>query len=346
MRLIDILKEPSEWLNPKGNEADVVISSRIRLARNLANFLFPTRASIQQKEEIEKYISSKIKEIPEFQEYIYTVLDHRNQEESAFLFERHLISKELLQSEGRSSLFFKKDESISIMINEEDHLRIQGLRAGVSLSQIYKEINKIDDILETHLPYAYHSVFGYATSCPTNVGTGMRVSFMLHLPGLCLTNQINKIHENLRKKKLNLRGTYGEGTTPLGDLYQISNQVSLGISEENILERLQCIIPQILKYEREVRNRLLENNRESLTDLIKKAYNYLLTMEMIASEQAMTYLSLVRLGCQLELIPLGIKKVQELFLLCQPAHVQRELNLTAEERDIRRAKMIRDYLQN
>ena len=272
MDLDSLTTTSGEWLRGSGPDSDIVISSRIRLARNLAQFPFPNRADESVRSEIESLLREKIEDLPVGTKIQYVNVRDLKDLDRQFLVERQLISREHAESRGSRSVVIGSEENVSLMINEEDHLRIQVLRSGFALEDCWKEIDRIDDLLEEQVTYAFNEQFGYLTACPTNVGTGIRVSVMLHLPALVLTKEIQKVFQALHKISLAVRGLYGEGSQAMGDFYQISNQVTLGKSEESIIEELKDVVPNIIAYERRVRNALVQENRQSLHDQIARAY--------------------------------------------------------------------------
>jgi len=246
MKISDLADNTGEWLRGTGAESDIVISSRIRLARNVARFPFLSRANIKQKRELEEIVRDKIKEAEITADLRYINLADIDPVDRLFLVERHLISREHAGGEGERGVAFGKSETISLMVNEEDHLRIQVIRSGFELKEAWKTIDEVDNKLEKRLSYAYSSRFGYLTACPTNVGTGMRASVMMHLPALGMTHHIEKVFNAVMKLGLVVRGLYGEGTQVSGDLYQISNQFTLGKSEIEIIEIIEGVIRGIL----------------------------------------------------------------------------------------------------
>lgn len=347
MRLHELLKQTTPWLQGVGDEADIVISSRVRLARNLTNFLFLPKTTPEQKQEIEQHIVSKVLNITPFRRYVYCALNELSENDICLLFERHLISKEMALVKGCRSVIFSPEEQNAIMINEEDHLRIQCLGSGLCLNEIYSQLNQLDQTLESKFAYAFDSQFGYLTACPTNAGTGLRASVMLHLPGLTITRQMDKIIKGIHKHKLHIRGFYGEGSAATSDFYQLSNQISFGCSEEQIISLVKFIIPQILQYERQVRKRMVSNNFQTTYDMVHDAYHTLSTNKSLSSLEAMTCFSAVRLGIHLELIQqVNIQTLNHLFLLSQPAHLQAQegKELSPEARDQIRAVVIQKFL--
>ena len=233
------------------------------------------------------------------------------------------------------------------MVNEEDHLRIQVMLSGLSLHDVWERINRLDDQLEEQLAYAYSPQLGYLTACPTNVGTGIRVGVMLHLPALVQTKQIDKVFRALQKINLAVRGLYGEGTQAFGDFYQISNQQTLGKSEQELIRILTDVVPQVIQYERTARQALMNERRQHLHDQVSRAYGVLKTAHTISSEETMHLLSSVRMGINLGLIDdLEIPTVNELFIQTQPAYLQKiqGTELGVDERNVARASYLRSRL--
>ena len=266
-----------------------------------------------------------------------------------FLVERQIISRELAASEGPRGVAISPQENVAIMVNEEDHLRIQFMLSGFRLPEVWDAINSLDDQLEEHLAFAFSPQLGYLTACPTNVGTGIRVGVMLHLPGLVQTKQIDKVFRALQKINLAVRGLYGEGSQAFGDFYQISNQQTLGKSEHELIKILTDVVPQVLQYERQARQTLVTERRQHLHDQVSRAYGVLKTAQTISSEETMLLLSSVRMGINLGLIDdLSIATVNELFIQTQPAFLQklRGSELGVEERNVARASYLRSRLAN
>jgi protein arginine kinase len=347
MNLDDLIRTSGEWLRGTGPESDIVMCSRIRLARNLADFPFTNRASRGEKAEIESTFKAIIDN--EAFELSYLDVNAMTPLERQFLVERQLISRELATAEGPRGVAIGPRENISTMVNEEDHLRIQVMLSGFSLHDIWERINKLDDQLEGQIAYAFSQQLGYLTACPTNVGTGIRVGVMLHLPALVQTKQIDKVFRALQKINLAVRGLYGEGTQAFGDFYQISNQQTLGKSEVELIRNLSDVVPQIIQYERTARQALLNERRQHLHDQVSRAYGVLKTAQTISSEETMHLLSSVRMGINLGLIDdLAIATVNELFIQTQPSHLQKiqGTELGVEERNVARASYLRSRLVN
>lgn len=347
MELNDLSNKTGEWLSGKGPDSDIVISTRIRLARNASRFPFLSKADDNHKKEIEQLFHECIKETEVTKELFYVDINKSSSLDRLFLVERHLISKEHAESEGGRSVAFGKEETVSLMINEEDHLRIQVIKSGFELNSTWKTIEEIDNELEKSISFAFSSRFGYLTSCPTNVGTGMRVSVMLHLPALNLTQHIEKVFNAVSKLGLVVRGFYGEGTKVTGDLYQISNQLTLGKSEQEILDIIKGVIPRITSYERMASQALLSENREQLEDRVWRSYGILKFAKTITSEEILHLISQVRMGVNMGIIKeLDIKRANELFVLTLPGHLQKleGRELDANKRDIIRASYVRKHL--
>lgn len=349
MNLDSLLPNLGEWLRGTGPDADVVVSTRIRLARNLANFPFTGRATALQKTEIETRARDAIARSGLEPKLEYLSVAGLSPLDRQFLVERQLISRELANVlDGPRGVAFDERESVSIMVNEEDHLRLQVMRSGLALDEAWAEIDRVDDAIEARITYAFHEQFGYLTACPTNVGTGMRASVMLHLPALGITKQIEKVFKALQKINLVVRGLYGEGSRASGDLYQISNQVTLGRSESRVLGEIREVIAMILQYERSARQVLLRERRQAEQDRIARAIGTLGSATMITSEETMELLSAVRLGVHLQLLEdLPSTTVNQLFIHTQAAHLQKLMGtpLDGEERNAARARYLRNKLR-
>ena len=350
MNLDSLTQSSGEWLRGGGPEADIVISSRIRLARNLSSFPFSNRASAHQKAEIEVLLRDRLGKLAAEPRLDYLCVSSLSPLDRQFLVERQLISRELANTEGPRGVAVTAEETASVMINEEDHLRLQVMRSGFALDEAWQEIDRLDDQIEDRVNYAFSEEFGYLTACPTNVGTGMRASVMLHLPALVLAKQIEKVFRALQKINLAVRGLYGEGSRASGDFYQISNQVTLGKSESAILTEIREVIPQIITYERQARQTLTRESRQLLHDKVQRAFGTLRSATMMTSEETMDLLSSVRLGINLHLLEeqLTIPQLNELFLQTQPAHLQKLMGtpLDGEERNSARARFLRNRLRD
>jgi len=362
----DLIKSPSQWLQPTGPENDVVLSTRVRLARNVVGRPFSSRLSPQDREELEAYLKDAIFEAvsPERgsppkarlpagkatarrRGLTWFELDGMSEIDRRCLFERHLISHELATSQGPRGVAVDPTQHIAIMVNEEDHLRLQVILSGFQSQATWREADAIDDRIEKRLTYTFSPKLGYLTACPTNVGTGMRASAMLHLPGLVLTRQIEKVFRAVARMRLAVRGLYGEGTQATGDFYQISNQASLGKTEEEILKALDAVVGQIIVYEKQAREVLAGESPTALDDKIYRSWGLLTNARMISSEETLMLLSVARLGVHLgRLEGVDIATINELFILTRPGHIQhiRGAELAESERDVARADYIRKRL--
>ena len=313
-----------EWLKGSGPESDIVMSSRIRLARNLANYPFIRRCNDFDRVNIESSVRERLSENGKFDDFTFINVAELDGLDRQLLVERQLISRELSESDGARGVAIDEQEKISLMINEEDHVRLQVMKSGFDLDEAWQQINDVDDRVEQHLNYAFHPQMGYLTACPTNVGTGMRVSVMVHLPALVIMGQIDKVFNALQKIGLTVRGLYGEGSQAMGDFYQVSNQMTLGKTEVELIKHVGSLIPTIISYERKAREALVKDGSDDLFDQVSRAYGTLQNAQQISSEETMHLLSKVRMGINLGLIgDLEIPVVNKLFIQTQPAHLQK-----------------------
>lgn len=334
-----------EWLSAGGPEGDVVMSTRIRLARNVADYPFLGRIDERRKAALERELREKLGACLDAP--VYHDLEAATPVDRQCLVEGHVISRDLAQGRGARGVAVGPGGVLSVMVNEEDHLRVQVLRAGLAPDAAWSEILAADRRLEGAIDFAFSPELGYLTACPTNVGTAMRVSVMLHLPALVWTKQVDKVLHAVSKINLAVRGFYGEGTQALGDFYQISNQATLGRTEEDTLRAVADYVPHIVAFERNWRRKLLAEHRAGIEDRIWRAYGMLERARLLTSEEAMEYLSALRVGVDLGLIDgVTLAAVNELFILTQPAHLQklagRELDTPA--RDEHRAAFVRGKL--
>lgn len=368
MKLTNISNDINEWFSGAGPLADVVISSRIRLARNLAGHKFLNCCSNEEKSEILKKLKDIIISLNLGDEVFYISIDRTSALNRNFLVERHLISRHHATAKGPRGVVVAGRESFAAMINEEDHLRMQVLKAGCQLSKCLRRINDIDDMIEQKVEYAFSPRYGYLTACPTNLGTGIRISVMLHLPALKITGQIEKFLNTTKDMNLAVRGLFGEGTEAASDLYQLSNQITLGVSEQAIVSEFEnTIIPEIIGYENAARTHLLSQQVDTLNDKISRAMALLQNAHLISSQEALFLLSHLRLGlnmherlgastpaikrlCALKGSDknkgLSVATINRLFMLTLPAHLQLNYgkSLDATHRDALRAKIIREAL--
>jgi protein arginine kinase len=348
MKLNDILNHTSEWLKGEGPNSNIVISSRIRLARNLDKLPFPNWANKKQSEEVLKKIEGAIAGVDYLKKTTVFRLEDLDSVDKQFLVERHLMSHEHAQKADSKAVAVDEEEVISIMINEEDHIRMQVMQSGFNLFEAWSIINKIDDLLAKELPFAFSADLGYLTACPTNTGTAMRGSVMLHLPALVMTRQIDRVLAAISKLSFTTRGLYGEGTQATGNFFQVSNQVSLGLSEDDIIKNLNGLIRQIIEQEGQAREVMLSRNRSLLEDRINRAFGILKSAHIISSQETTELLSMVRMGYDLGIIKeLDHRRINELFIITQPAHLQKLENkkLSVQERDVKRAEIIRSRLK-
>ncbi|RBP58602.1 protein arginine kinase [Alkalibaculum bacchi] len=326
-------------------EKDIVISSRVRLARNIKDL--PFAAMIQEEDSkkaiklVEGALNNQDQSMPSFNKVEVKDL---NTNEKRMLVEKHLASKEWSKND-EAAVFIRKDENVSIMVNEEDHIRIQCILDSFQLRRAFDIANEIDDILEEKIRYAFDDKYGYLTACPSNVGTGMRASVMIHLPSLTLGNQMNDLIQTLARFGITIRGIYGEGSQSLGDLYQISNQITLGLNEETIIRNLHSVIKEIIKRERNVRNEMLINNRIYLEDKVFRALGILENARTITVEESMKLISLIRLGTDLEIIEQDISEINRLILSIQPGILSHTYGIPITNKlDNTRAEHIRKIL--
>lgn len=331
----------SKWYIGEGDHNDIVISTRIRIARNLADYPFPVR--LDNKSKIE--VNEKIRDALDGKENLtYTELKTLTRSQIVSLAERHLISPEFASNSDARALLISDNEDISIMLCEEDHIRIQVMKSGLALKEAYELADKIDTEINQSLKYAFDEKLGYLTQCPTNLGTGMRASVMLHLPALTAKGQIGSLASTVSKLGLTIRGAYGEGMSAMGDLYQLSNQVSLGISEKSAIDNLKTITLQLAAQERAARE---ETSKSIETeDAVFRAYGILKSARILSTKEFMSLISKVRLGAVLGMIKTDLKTINELMVSMQPATINAFVGktLSLEERDVERAKIVRERL--
>ncbi len=349
MKLTEFLLPPTESARRLGPHHPIVMSSRVRLARNVKGAPFPGWAKKADRIRVFESLRPAVECLSAMTGAFSEAMENLSALDKQILVERHLISREHAAKGAGSGIVLTRDESICVMINEEDHLRMQALRPGFRLKEAWLAIDKIDTELEKKIEYAFSPTLGYLTACPTNVGTGIRVSAMLHLPGLVLAEQINAVIQSVARLGLAVRGLYGEGTEALGNVFQVSNQMTLGESELTIVERLEKVVAQIIESEQNARESLLEKKAKMVYNHVGRAYGILANAHSISSKETLNLLSLLRLGLDLGLFP-GTEKslTDELFILIQPAHLQLQFGekLSPDERDILRADLLRERLAN
>jgi protein arginine kinase len=345
---VELSSRCAEWLRGTGPLSDVVVSSRARLARNLASMPFLSRCPPPKQREVVELCRSALSRLSLPPEVFFVDLEQADALDRQLLVERHLVSRQQAEAPGPRGVLVAGDETIAVMINEEDHLRLQVLRGGLQIDECVAQCRRLDEMLEGQLSFAYSSRYGYLTACPTNVGTGLRVSVMLHLPALKMTGQIERVLRAARDMHLAIRGLHGEGTEPMGDFFQISNQTTLGKSEEQIANQFRDdILPHFIEYERQARQALLHERRLALEDRIFRAQATLRSARLLSSEEMMALFSHLRLGLALRIIEdMTAQTLNELSLAAQPAHIQRLLKRTldTDQRGAARADLVRQRL--
>ena len=348
-----ILNKPfAGWTEAADDSDNIVISTRLRLARNLQKEKFPQylngdeakNVALKIKEAIYRYEQSPLNQ-DKFNYYDLSVLNNAQRQ---VLFEKHFISKNLVKKNFGREVVINDSQNLAIMINEEDHLRMQCILPGLQLEAGWEKISQLDDALNYHLNFAFDENLGYLTACPSNVGTGLRASVMLHLPALKMTNKLDILFQQLAKFGMTVRGVYGEGSKSYGSMYQISNQVTIGYSEEEIIQRLHKVVTEFIDQEKRARHYLMENNYKSILDYIWRSYGILSNARMLTAQECMEQLSVMRLGVSLGILKnIKIKDLNQLMVHCQPAFLVMEngADMQAEDRDWVRAEIVRKYLQ-
>jgi protein arginine kinase len=341
------------WLDASGDHADIVLSTRVRLARNVEGYAFTPRARDGERLRVLAQVREASQHLKSLTGGLLLRVDELPAGDRQLLHERHLVSKELAGLDGphgvRTGAAVLLGEDVSVMINEEDHLRLQALRAGFELPAAYRAAEQLDTEVGSRVPYAFHKEFGYLTACPTNVGTGMRASVLIHLPGLVLTKEIQKVLAGLQQMGLTYRGLYGEGSEVVGNFFQISNQTTLGRSEEELLDQLARVVQKVIEREAEARRVLLRDAGFIIEDKLWRAYGTLRYARALTFEEAMNYLSGVRLAAGLKLISgLSVYTLNKLLIFCQPAHLAYAEGraLTDAEANVARARYVRQALAN
>ncbi len=351
MHITDIPDLGLDWLDASGERADVVLSTRVRLARNLQGHAFGPRARINDREAVLRQMRDqglRADALARARLVELTDVDARTRE---ILLERRLISKDLLREDGDvvrgSAVVVSPDGPLGVMVNEEDHLRIQAIVSGLRLNEAWSEVDRLDEELGRELPFAFHPTYGFLTSCPTNVGTGLRASVLVHLPGLVLTKEISKVLHGLGQVGLTFRGLYGEGSEVVGNFFQISNQTTLGKTEEDLVEHLDKVVRQVVKHESQARAMLLRDARSVTEDKIWRAYGLLRYARSLSFEELMNLLSGVRLGVSLNILPKPrVYTLNKLMIFTQPAHLEQAAgrDLSEAEGDAHRASYVRKIL--
>lgn len=346
--LKDLLDNPGRWLQGDGPSAEVVLSSRVRLARNFSSVPFPGRARKEQLAGVIQSTLAAAEKLPPLAGAEFLGLVDMPPLGRSFLVERHLISRDLAQGSRLRGVLVAPGEELSVMINEEDHLRVQAIGSGFQLDEAWRRVNELDDLLGREIEYAFRPDFGYLTACPTNAGTGIRASVLIHLPSLVLTKQARKVLQGVSAVGLAVRGFHGEGTEVMGNFFQISNQTTLGPSEKDIVDNLQRVTRQLIDYENKAREAMLRSARVQVEDKVWRAWGTLCNSRSISSQEAISLASAVRFGLTMGLEGLcDIRALNEIMVYAQPAHVQQMSGREADggERNIRRADYIRRRLK-
>lgn len=347
MHMDELLNSETEWLKGKGPKSNIAISTRVRIARNLENHLYFDRATDKEREKALLEVLEGVKKTKLLKNSLILNVSELTELDKTFLVERHLMSREHAQDAAYKALVIEEKEIASAMVNEEDHLRLQVLQSGFNIMEAWRIADEIDTELGKNLRFDYSNKFGYLTSCPTNTGTGLRASVMLHLSALVMTGQIDNVFDGISKLGLTMRGFYGEGTEALGDFFQISNQVALGHSETDILDNLERIINKIIQRESQTRKNLINQNRDEVEDRVSRSYGTLKSARIITSSETIKLLSTIRLGVDLGLVDdVDIDRINDVLLLTQPAHLQKSFGkeIAPYERDVKRADLIRGKL--
>jgi len=340
-----------KWYNSYDTDNNIVISSRIRLARNIKKYPFSSKLSEQKALELIDDVKKSIKDSRTSfgDSFEFINIKEKSDVEKYSLIENHSVSPELVNKDTPVSVLIKDDETVSIMINEEDHIRIQTVLPGYNIEKAWDLADKIDDLIEESVEYAFDEDYGYLTSCITNIGTGMRASFMIHIPLIEMCGQVRNISQAINKFGMTLRGIYGEGSESLGSIYQISNQVTLGKSEKEIIEALKNVTNQIIEQENNLRNEMIREHKIDFEDKIFRSYGVLTNCRKISSKEAMQLLSDLRLGFMMGILNSKNEKVNiySIMMNIQPGNLVKYMgkNGSPEERDIQRAKYIRNCLK-
>jgi protein arginine kinase len=334
----------AELTQKDSRSSPVVLSTRLRLARNMTDKPFPERANAAQRGDILADCAEQLSAMRQIKNGTLIKVDKLSDLEKQVLVERHLISRELCEGTAGSAVYINKDQTCSVMINEEDHLRIQFLKSGFNLKSIWKQIDHFDSDLERSFDVAFSPEFGYLTACPTNLGTGLRASVMMHLPGLVISEQMERVIRAVNHLGITVRGLYGEGSDASGHVFQISNQQTLGESEGEIIDRLGKVLKTVIDHEVNARFKYLEDEREKLLDQIGRGFGVLRGAHIVNSNEAMNLLSLMRLAVDFGMLPEENRTdIDRLFIECQPGHIQFEARqgIEPEKRDATRASKLR-----
>ena len=344
MHIEDLVYNAASWLSGEGDDDGMVVSCRARLARNVAGWAFAPKTTLEDQEKIIEQVLSAAQKYRHMRDAAFFYMNPLQANQRQLLVERHLISPALAKSKGQRGVLFNADESLSAMINEEDHLRLQAILPGLQTHAAWQRVDALDDALRSELEWAQSKRWGFLTACPTNTGTGLRISVLIHLPALVLTEDMERVIRGLTRMTFAVRGFYGEGTNVVGNLFQISNQATLGVAEGEIVEKLAEVTQQIMGHEKEAQAALLADAPAQVEDKVWRAYGILQHARVLSGKEFMSLLSAVRLGCSLGLIdglPLGF--INQLMIVTQPSHLQAEsrAELSSVERGVRRAELVR-----
>ena len=345
----EMLRRPATWLDGDGDESEIIMSSRVRIARNLDKHRFTHHCDAEELGEIMRLTADAAGQAGSFQRGHYVGMGEIATLDRQFLAERHLVSREFLFNSANRGLMVNRAENVCLMVNEEDHLRMQGFASGLALSQAFERANKLDNEMSPRLEFAFSRRYGFLTSCPTNLGTGMRASVLIHLPGLVHSKEINKLIDSLRKLNHSIRGLYGEGTEVMGNLFQLSNSTTLGVSEDLISRSLREMVGKVIGFERRSREMLFRKARSLLEDKVWRAYGLLRYAHKLSTKEALSLISAVRLGVGVGILKdVSIQTLNRLLIYSQPAHLQKVAGRTmdAQDRDVVRAETIRGALSD
>lgn len=348
MKLEDLLQNRCQWLSGSGPKSNIAISTRVRVARNLSGHIYFNWADEDQREKTLAEIVKAVKKSSYLKGAYFIRIKDVSSLERQFLIERHLMSPDHAREAASKALIVGDREIVSVMLNEEDHIRLQVLQSGFNVMEAWRMADEVDTELGKITPFDYSNKFGFLTACPTNTGTGLRVSVMLHLSALAMTGQIENVYDAISKVGMTIRGFYGEGTKALGDFFQISNQLALGHSEMDILDNLERVISKIIIREEFTREELLKRKKEEIADRVFRSFGTLNSARIITFNETIKLLSTVRLGLDLGLLKedIDINKINEILLVSQPAHLQKVTHheIAPYDRDIKRADLIREKL--
>ncbi len=347
MTIEEMARNPSPWLAGRSELADSVVSSRVRLARNIEGLPFAHRATSEQLSEALSLAREAIEKSNTLRTGTFMLMSDLDDLDRQFLVERHLISHEHAEKSPTRAIAIGENEMVSVMVNEEDHLRLQSVQPGFQVMEAWRLVDRLDNEIDANLKYAFSYEWGYLSACPTNTGTGLRASMLVHLPGLILTKQIEKVIHSITQMGLAVRGFFGEGSEVVGNLFQISNRTALGTSEIDIVQSLEKVVRQVLEYETRARDILLRNARFEIEDKVWRAYGILKYCRKVTWKDVMSYASAARLGSSLGILKdVSVSRLNEMIFMAQPAHLQKRFGKRMEpaDRDVVRAEMIRNML--